>query len=93
MSASTLIVDIPSLKAVADSIASYTASSQTELETAMRGLQTAEGCWSDEDMRKLQESLQMLFSRVEQIGSQGMGIVERCNQKIAAVEKLHNLTI
>lgn len=93
MSASNLVIDVESLKAVADSIKQYIASSQSDLEIAMQGLQTAEGCWSDEDMRELQESLRLFYSEVENIGNQGVVLMDRCDKKVEALERLHSMNI
>ena len=93
MSASQLIVDVESLQEVAKSIKEYIAASQSDLENALRGLQAAEGCWSDEDMRQLQESLQQLTVDVELVGNKGIALAERCNKKVLALEELYSINI
>lgn len=93
MSASHLIIDVETLKGVASSIKSYISGAQANLETAMHGLQAAQGEWSDEDMELLQDSLQAFYSEVEEIGSKGLEICERCDKKIEAVAQLHSMQI
>jgi hypothetical protein len=93
VSASNLVIDVESLKAVADSIQKYIDASKTDLETAMQGLRTAEGFWSDEDMRQLQESLSLFYSEVEDIGTQGIALMDRCDKKVEALQRLHSMNI
>lgn len=93
MSASHLVIDVESLQEVAKSLQNYVATSQADLQNAMQGLQAAEGCWSDEDMRQLQQSLSFFYSEVERIGQQGMTLMNRCDQKIEALGNLHSMNI
>ena len=93
MSASQLIIDIETLQGVAASIKSYITGAQTNLETAIHGLQAAQTEWSDEDMEQLMDSLQAFHSEVEEIGSKGLAICERCDKKVEAVARLHGMQI
>ena len=93
MSAENLIIDDEALLSVANSITDYVTSAKNNLEAAMRGLQAAESCWSDNDMRDLQESLQLFYSEVEQIGAKGTEIALRCQRKLDKKAQLHNMRI
>ena len=93
MSANNLVIDVESLEAVANSIQKYITASKTDLETAMQGLQAAEGMWSDEDMRSLQESLRVFYNEVDDIGAQGIALMNRCDKKVEALKRLHSMNI
>lgn len=93
MSVTHLIIDPESLRAVSESIKTYLNGSQTNLEDAMRALQTAEGSWNDEDMKELQEALASFYQEVEDIASKGLALTERCDKKLAALDRLHSMKI
>ena len=93
MSVSKLVIDVDTLQLMANSIRDYTAGAYENLDAAIRGIQQAQGEWHDDDMVQLQESLIQFYAGVNDLGKKGTDLISRCEQKIKALEQLHNIKI
>lgn len=93
MSRSEVIVDEQALASVSDGLKSYITEYKAMLEDAIRKLKTNSDDWNDEDFNCLLSAIYSFMADVEKVENETNQLINRINEKIAAIHDLHNIKI
>lgn len=93
MSQSEVIVDEQALASVSDGLKTYITEYKEMLEDAIRKLKTNSDDWNDEDFNSILSAIISFTKEVNNVECETDQLLNRINEKIDAIHKLHNMKI